>query len=85
MEPPWARGRGRGRGRGGRSSPGKSYSQGSSYGSSSNSLVIEMGKKSLINEKISLKGESSSMSRPEISHRWDRDGAKYFTCQSSQC
>ncbi|KAG5590637.1 hypothetical protein H5410_041151 [Solanum commersonii] len=62
MDPPWVtKGRGRGsntRGRG-RSSPGSSYS-GLSYGSASNSPIIQRGRMSLINSKISQSEASSS-------------------------
>nr|XP_016432715.1 PREDICTED: uncharacterized protein LOC107759331 [Nicotiana tabacum] len=59
MEPPWGRGRGRGWGRSSPQSKGRSSPSGSSYGSSSNSPVIQMGRRSLVNERISLREESS--------------------------
>jgi len=59
MEPPWGRGRGRGWGRSSPQSRGRSSPSGSSYRSTSNSPVIQMGRKSLTNERISLRNESS--------------------------
>ncbi|KAG5590212.1 hypothetical protein H5410_040726 [Solanum commersonii] len=63
MDPPWVtKGRGRGnntRGRG-RSSPGLSYSR-LHYGSASNSSIIQRGRISLINSKISQSEGSSSL------------------------
>lgn len=59
MEPPWGRGRGRGWGRSSPQFKGRASPSGSSYGSSSNSPVIQMGKRSLVNERISLREEAS--------------------------
>ncbi|WMV37677.1 hypothetical protein MTR67_031062 [Solanum verrucosum] len=61
MDPPWiTKGRGRSNNTRGRSSPG------SSYGSSSNSPVIQMGRRSLINSKLSQSEASSSVHLEDI-------------------
>ncbi|KAG5579992.1 hypothetical protein H5410_050619 [Solanum commersonii] len=62
MDPPWIHTKGRGRGR---SAPGRS-SQGLSYRSSSNSPIIQMGRRTLINKKISSQEESSSSSKQSV-------------------
>ncbi|KAG5619530.1 hypothetical protein H5410_004748 [Solanum commersonii] len=76
MDPPWiyAKGRGRRRSAPGRSSQGLSYGstansqsyQGSSYRSSSNSPVTQMGRRTLINKKISSQEEFSSSSKQYV-------------------
>uniref|UniRef100_M1DNK3 Uncharacterized protein n=1 Tax=Solanum tuberosum TaxID=4113 RepID=M1DNK3_SOLTU len=69
MNPPWIHTNGRGRGR---SSQGPSYgsmassSQGSSYISSSNSPIIQMGRKTLITKKISLQEEALPGSKQTV-------------------
>ncbi|KAG5590679.1 hypothetical protein H5410_041193 [Solanum commersonii] len=71
MDPPWIHIKERGRGR---SVPGRessygamaSSTQGSSYRSSSNSPVIQLGKRTLINKKISSQEESSSSSKKMV-------------------
>ncbi|KAG5589979.1 hypothetical protein H5410_040493 [Solanum commersonii] len=61
MDPPWiTKGRGKSNNTRGRSSPGLSY------GSSSNSLVIQMGRKSMINLKVSQSESSSSIHLEDI-------------------
>ncbi|KAG5571213.1 hypothetical protein H5410_060979 [Solanum commersonii] len=76
MDPPWIhiKGRGRGRSAPGRSSQGPTYKsrantqsyQGSLYGSSSNSPVIQMGRRTLISKKISSEEESSSSLKQSV-------------------
>ncbi|KAK4708667.1 hypothetical protein R3W88_029592 [Solanum pinnatisectum] len=72
MDPPWVHIKGRGRGRtalsrGNYGSYGTRSSQGSSYSSDSNSQVIPMGRKTVLNKRTSSQEKSSSSSQQLVS------------------